>query len=346
MRSIHRLTPIVALATVLVAQTASADVRTFEAPTYSNYAISYCGADGTSCGEQMATRWCRSQGYDSARDWAAVGGADDTATVRLDDGAICHGAHCDAFGQITCSRESQQMGIKLGSAARATVIAPSRRAAAVEYESAGFGVLIPGCHQTDPGVFLCETDHDYQHCRTLMRSGQVFSCRAGLAFDGGFAEPVAARPGSYVLDVDSSAEVRVEQGKRGEGRIRGKADLRISFDQPTLEYASWCLQRDSYVYHPTGPNGGLADVGDTAECDAPIRASYEPSEDDLLRAYDLCTSVGAWGDEIVDSIDVLVAALFYIDSASPQFRAEHGNKAAVIAPYRTVEAPLRIQCRD
>jgi hypothetical protein len=226
------------------------------------------------------------------------------------------------------------------------MISPSRRIAAVTYESSGFAQLIPGCHQTEPGVYLCETVHDFQHCRTLMRSGNVFSCRAGLAFDGGFARPVSPRPGGYTFELQSNAEVRVERDARGEGRIRGAAEVEILFEQPTLDYAFWCLQRDRYVYHTTGPSGGLADIDDTADCDTPVSARFEPDEDHLLMAYDLCTAMDSWGEEIEHSFDVIVAALFHIDSASPRFRSEYGGSAAVIAPYLTVKAPLKIACRD
>lgn len=326
---------------------AGAEVRTFQDPTHGGFAVSYCGGNGTGCGEQVATSWCRSHGYEYAQEWAATSGDATTRTVSLDDGAFCNGAQCDAFGSITCGRESQpgQMP-QLGALAMSTVISPSRRNAELSYDSVEFDVLIPGCHQTDPGTFLCESVYEYQHCRTLMRSGRVFSCRAGLAFEGGFAEPVAAKPGDYVLSLESSAEVRVDAGVRGPGRIRGDVEFEIAFKQPKLEYAFWCLQRDRYVYETTGPSGGLADIDDIDDCDEPVKARFEPNEDDLLRAFDLCNAFDAWGNEIEDTIDVIVASLFHLDSANPRFRAEHGDAGIVIAPYLTVKAPMKIVCRD
>jgi hypothetical protein len=235
---------------------------------------------------------------------------------------------------------------RLGAAGLATVIAPSRRSAANTFEAVEVEVLVPGCHQREPGVFLCETVHEYQHCRTLMKSGKVFSCRAGLAFDGGFATPIAAGQGDYTLEMDSSAHIRVEQGQRGEGKLRGEAEFEIAFALPALEKTSWCLQRDRYIYYPTGPKGGIGEIDDNADCDVPITGEIRPHEDDLLNAYDLCNSFSAWGSELDHTMDVIVAALFNIGSSSPRFLAEHGSSSTIMAPYLTVKAPVRIDCRE
>jgi len=333
------------LALTIIVTNAGAQVRTFQTPRHGGYAVSYCGASDTSCGEAVATAWCRSQGYDRAQEWGA---RSEPSAVRLDDGAICLSGQCDAFATITCGggAASDAPPMLPIAAARSTVLAPNLRTTEVVYDSVEFGVLIPGCHQIEPGTFLCETVIEYQHCRTLMRSGRVLSCRAGLAFDGGFAMPVAAEPGHYRLEVDSSAGIRVDVGMRGTGKIRGDADVEVRFETPTVRYTSWCLQRDRYVYHTTGPSGGLADIDDTDDCDEPIAATFAPHEDDLLVAYDLCEAYGAWGREIEHSIDVIVAGLFQIGSASPQFRAEYGGGTTVIAPYLTVRAPLRIDCHE
>lgn len=333
------------LALTIVATSANAQLRTFQAPRHGGYAISYCGAEATSCGEVVATAWCRSQGYDHAQEWAA---RTEPTAVGLDDGRVCRSGQCDAFATITCGGEaaSAELPMLPVAAARSTVLAPNLRQTEVAYDPIEFGVLIPGCHQTEPGTFLCETVHEYQHCRTLMRSGRVLSCRAGLAFDGGFAEPVPAEAGHYELSVDSSAGVRVEQGMRGTGKIRGDVDVEVLFEVPEVPFTSWCLQRDRYVYHTTGPSGGLADVDDTADCEEPVEATFAPHEDDLLVAYDLCEAFDAWGGELEHSIDVIVAALYQIGSASPRFRARYGGATTIIAPYLTVKAPLRIDCHD
>ncbi|NIW23314.1 MAG: hypothetical protein GWN29_01415, partial [Gammaproteobacteria bacterium] len=74
--------------------------------------------------------------------------------------------------------------------------------------------------------------HEYQHCRTLFSAGKVLGCRAGLAFEGAFANPVAAAEGSYELDLRSRASATVSQGRRGQGRLRGDAEFTVSFTPP------------------------------------------------------------------------------------------------------------------
>ncbi len=235
---------------------------------------------------------------------------------------------------------------RLGAAGLATVIAPSRRNAAVVIDESQLSVIIPGCHQRQPGVYLCETSHEYQHCRTLLRAGKIFSCRAGLAFDGNFADPYPADPDEYLLDVRSDAEIRVEPGRRGEGRVRGEATALIQFMPPAAQQGVWCLQRDRYVYHYTGPRGGLGEISDTQSCETPIELSFEPHDDNVLMAYDACASFAAWGSELEEEMDVLVSALFQIGSASPKFLQEHGASTTIVAPYVIVKAPVRIECRE
>jgi hypothetical protein len=263
---------------LLVAAQAEAQVRTFHAPTHGGLPVSYCRADGANCGEPMATQWCHGQDYQYATEWAALAGIDsNTVTVSLGDGQICRGAQCDAFASITCRREGRTFQMPtLGAAARATVISPGRNSAATTFEFSDAQTLIPGCRQTEPDVYLCETLHQYQHCRTLMKSGTVFSCRAGLAFDGGFATPLAAAKDEYEMKLRSSAEVRVEQGQRGFGRVKGAATVEIQFAPQVTDSTVWCLQRDRYVYYPTGPKGGLSEIDDTADCETPIQVEFVP----------------------------------------------------------------------
>jgi hypothetical protein len=217
--------------------------------------------------------------------------------------------------------------------------------AQVALDTAELQLLIPGCFQREPGVFLCDSIYEYEHCRTLMISRMVFSCRAGVAFENGFAEPREAAAGEYTLTLESDAEVRVVKGRRGYGRIKGEAEAEIAFDPPR-ETGSWCATRESYLYYPTGPKGGMSEIGEAAPCDEAIAFGFEPHRDDILRAYDLCESFAAWGGELESSIDVLAAGLFEISSASPEFRARHGAGSALIAPYLMVEAPLTIECRE
>lgn len=334
---------------------ARAELRTFSNPVRDGLTVSYCNSGGRDCGEPVAQAWCRGQGFAYASEWTIRHGVDFTsATVQLDDGAICRGANCDGFASITCGRDGKAKGKgktylmpNLGGAARATVISPDRRAAGAAVESVEYRVLVPGCRQQESGSLLCETVHDYQHCRTLLKAGKVAGCRAGLAFDGDFAEPSRAAAGDYQLKLDSSATATVYRGRRGDGKLKGKAEFEIQFAAPAIDKRDWCLERDRYVYYPTGPKGGVGSIDDTDDCAAPISGSFEPHEDDLLQAYDLCDQRSAWGEHVDQTIELLVAALYHIGSARPDFVPGNvADRTRVLAPYVTVQAPMHVTCKD
>jgi hypothetical protein len=107
-----------------------------------------------------------------------------------------------------------------------------------------------------------------------------------------------------------------------------------------------CLQRDRYVYYPSGPQGGLAEINETTECGQPIEGSIEPHGDDLLRAYDLCEARSAWGNEIDGSIELLVAGLYHMSARTAADGVSVAASTRIVAPYLTVRAPLSINCRD
>jgi hypothetical protein len=189
--------------------------------------------------------------------------------------------------------------------------------------------------------------HEFQHCRTLFAAGKVLGCRAGLAFDGAFATPLAAAPESYELTLRSSASAAVDRGRRGQGRLRGEANFSLRFDVPTAgDAAEVCLQRDRYIYHPNGPSGGLSELGATESCERPIEASFKPHADDLLSAYDQCEARQAWGSEIEGVTEVLAAGLFYLAAPSRDGNDRGGETTNIVAPYVTIRAPLAIDCRD
>jgi hypothetical protein len=325
----------------------AAQVRTFTNPMHEGLAVNYCIAGGEICGERVAMDWCRAQGYGHASKWTATRGADATnATVRLDDGWICRGAQCEAFASITCGAEGRTFRMPtIGPARRAMLISPSRRSAENAVAPLEYQVLIPGCHQREPGVFLCETVHEYQHCRSLMSTGRVFGCRAGLAFDGNFADPIAAGPDRHDLSVRSTAVVTVERGQRGAGVAKGDARFEIRFAVPDADRGA-CLQRDRYVYYSTGPKGGLAEIDDTRDCAAPISGVIAPHEDDVLQAYDMCEAFAAWGSELEQPIELLVAALFHVAPADPALAHRRGIVSSIVAPYFTIRAPMQVVCNE
>lgn len=236
--------------------------------------------------------------------------------------------------------------LELGGAGRATVLSPDMRTTAAVVEEANFRFLIPGCAPVENGAYLCSSVEEFQHCRTLMSSRMIESCRVGVAFAGGFAEPRAAEPGSFSVEVDSKARIRVERGNRNFGQTRGEARVVVSFDEPADFGSGWCAQREPFVYFPTGPKGGTTELGEPAPCGEPLEFTFEPHADDALRAYDLCEAFGLWGEGLEDSIEVLAASLFHLRSASPEFMARYPGGSAIVAPYATVTAPVAVDCRD
>ena len=316
-----------------------AEVRTFDSPMANGGPLGYCDSTGSVCGAELARRWCINEGYESASTWTL---AEDTGAVS----ARSSRSNQRGFRSITCTREGTTFRTPtLGSLARTTVITPNRRAVVTSLDPIEYRLTVPGCHQNVPGVFLCETVHDYQHCRALFRAGKVFGCRAGVAFESRFAEPVAARDGEYALELSSSAEAIVRADRRGKGKLRGGAEFTIAFEAPTPARGEVCLQRDRYLYYPTGPMGGMAGIEATDACDEPLSAEFQPHEDDLLQAYDACSATGAWGHSIQGEIEILVAGLYHIASLDESsFLKSTDVPARIEAKYLTVHAPLAIHC--
>lgn len=348
--SLRRISTGAALVVIggLAATVLRAEQQTFDGPEYEGFLVSYCGADAASCGEQMAVAWCQIQGFDTASDWAGRSGVDAlTEAVRLDDGLICQGASCESFAQITCGREKQGISLSmLGPAVNSTVLSPSQRTTEATLDRAEYRVLIPGCDQEDAGIFLCHSVYEFQHCRTLMIGQMVHSCRVNIELAAGISDPYLAADGDYDLTIESDARIRITHGSRGFGLVKGKAEVALAIRPPVGGESLWCLQRDPYTYFQTGPEGGIAEVGETAACDAPIEFSFEAHEDDMIRAYDLCESFFAWGSKIQDSIGILAGGLFHVRSANPEFLARNRSGTAILAPYVAVAAPLEIDCRD
>jgi hypothetical protein len=235
----------------------------------------------------------------------------------------------------------------LGGAGRVTLLSPSRRATEVALGTSSSRVPVPGCDAAAPGVLRCGTINEYQHCRTLMISAMVDSCRIEMPFVGLPVEARPASPGSYQLTVESDARVRIVRGERAFSQVRGKADALLQLELPAEARApAWCVQRDRFQYSMTGSGAGVPDIGDSADCAEPIEIRFTANDDDALRAYDRCEIADAWGEELEDTIEIFVAGLFHIRSASPAFAARYPGGEAVVAEYVTVTAPFEIDCRD
>jgi hypothetical protein len=191
--------------------------------------------------------------------------------------------------------------IVLGAAAENTLLTTGRQVTGVVLEGSAEQVSVPGCRQVALGQMLCGMIQDYQHCRTLLVSSMVDSCRIEVAFSSGAIEPQAAEPGSYELTVESGARVVIQQDERGFGQSRGSASVELIFALP-VEAAppAWCLQRSQYLYFATGPEAGLPDIKDAEPCDKPLTFSFRAHSDDMTRAWDLCETFAAWGEDLED----------------------------------------------
>ena len=237
--------------------------------------------------------------------------------------------------------------IVLGAGGQTTVLTPGRQVTEVVLEGSATQVPVAGCRQFAPGQMLCGMLQDYQHCRTLMISSMVDSCRIEVAFSSGVIEPRAAEPGTYDLTVEPGARVRINKEERGFGQARGSASVELRFDLPeeATTPPGYCVQRDQYLYFATGPEGGLPEIEDSETCDVPLSFNFKAHADDMMRAWDLCETFAAWGEDLEDSMEILAAAIFHIRSSAPEFSARYPGGAATIARYITVKAPLTVECR-
>jgi len=283
--------------------------------------------------------------------FAAVVVAASAAPVLAQTPAAASGApltvvRCDPQSN-SCEPPGRSLALPtLGPAGQATVLSPNRRTTELSLDSDDYDVLIPGCTPVSAGVFVCESRYQYQHCRTLMFSSMVYSCLAANPLADGFAEGRPAARGDYSVAVESNARVRVTRGDRGFGQARGEADVVLTIDPPRDVAGGSCLQRDRFLFYPTGPEGGVSDIDDTAACDAPMEFSLRPHEDDIVRAYDACEEFSAWGGELEESIEIVAAGLFHMQSDDPGFLARYQSGVALLAIYVTVAAPLKIDCAD
>jgi hypothetical protein len=253
---------------------------------------------------------------------------------------------CDAATNSCSEQATGFTAPVLGPSGRTTVLSPSRRTTEGSLEGSAEHVSVPGCALIAAGTMVCETIYEFQHCRTLMISSMVDSCRIEQAFASGYIEPRAAAPGSFALTVESSARVMIKRDSRGFGQARGSAVVELNLNLPEESAPPGrCLQRDQYLYFATGPKAGIPEIEDTEPCDTPLTFSFRAHDDDLMRAWNLCDTFSAWGGELEDSIEILAAGIFHVRSAAPDFAARYPGGAATIARYVTVKAPLTIDCR-
>ncbi len=68
------------------------------------YGVDRCLASGAACGEAAANSYCRSHEFAHALSYRKVDRDDITGAIPTSGPGSCHGANCDDFVAITCSR--------------------------------------------------------------------------------------------------------------------------------------------------------------------------------------------------------------------------------------------------
>ena len=334
--------------TVTTASTiATAEERTFHNPSAEGYRLDYCSTTGRDCGERIATEWCATRGFEYATDWTVDSNIGDLQpTLRIDSLTVCRDRQCDGFSAITCGREVERFNVpNLGTYTRSTVFTPDGRRAAPMVASNEVTLVVPGCTQFEPGVLLCETLENYDHCRGLLQEGYGLRCLAALDLDAAVPTLEEAQPGSFDLSLSGRASVTVRHGYRGQGEIRSTIRYRANFEIPGHgQGLENCVQRDQYEYHQTGSEAGRASISPTDNCDKPLEGRISPNDDDLLYAYDLCEVERAWGGEVENSSDLIVASIFHFSAATASAERGDASESRTVAPYLSIRAPVAITC--
>jgi hypothetical protein len=87
------------------AATAEAEKRVFIiANNADGYGVDRCLASSASCGTAAANSYCHSREFAQALSFRKVDRDDITGAIPSTGPGSCHGAHCDDFVAIECSR--------------------------------------------------------------------------------------------------------------------------------------------------------------------------------------------------------------------------------------------------
>ena len=83
---------------------AEAETKTFDSPKFSGNRLDWCVNWGTGCGQDAATAWCKTEGFDVAvasEQAPDIGAA--TPTKLIATGEVCDQSYCDGFTSISCA---------------------------------------------------------------------------------------------------------------------------------------------------------------------------------------------------------------------------------------------------
>jgi hypothetical protein len=100
-------TLLVSVAAFLFAAVSSAQAerRMFIIPNNADgYGVDRCLANGEKCGQAAAAAYCKTQSFADASSYRKIDKDDITGAIPNSGGNACHGANCDNFVAIVCSR--------------------------------------------------------------------------------------------------------------------------------------------------------------------------------------------------------------------------------------------------
>jgi hypothetical protein len=105
MRSVIAVAAIAVAAVLFCAGSAHAEKRLFIiANNPDGYGVDRCLASGASCGATVANSYCKSREFAQALSYRKVDRDDITGAIPTSGPGACHGANCDDFVAIVCSR--------------------------------------------------------------------------------------------------------------------------------------------------------------------------------------------------------------------------------------------------
>lgn len=94
-----------AICMLLGAASAQAERRLFIiADDGDGYGVDNCLSSGGPCGAAVANSYCHSREYAQATSFRKVDRDDITGAIPADSSSSCHGASCDNFVAIECTR--------------------------------------------------------------------------------------------------------------------------------------------------------------------------------------------------------------------------------------------------
>jgi hypothetical protein len=95
---------ILVAATVLIAEARAAERQMFIISSNADgYGVDRCLETGAKCGAAIAAAYCKSRQFIQAASYRKVERDEITGSISVSD-AVCHGANCDEFVAIVCTR--------------------------------------------------------------------------------------------------------------------------------------------------------------------------------------------------------------------------------------------------